>query len=730
MTETLQPVSFPLWGSRLIEASAGTGKTWTIAALYLRLVLGHGGEAGLGRPLVPAEILVMTFTRAATRELSDRIRARLLEAARCFRGEAVPAEGDSLLAELLAAYPPGTARTGAAWRLAMAAESMDDAAVHTIDAWCQRMLREHAFDSGSLFDEELAANDGAMLAEAARDYWRQQFYPLSAAALDLALAVCGGVDALARAAQPLVDHELPAGAGAGSLGELIDGLCAERAATLAGLKQGWAERAREMQDWLDSQYDGPSCPFEKRRLTKKNYTAWLAALADWAGDPQAESPDMKTGTTRLTPAGLQEVIRPGGSVALPPHFEAFAHLTRALAAMPSLAPALRLHAAACIQRRLAELKQQAGTFGFADLLRRLDQALDAAHNGANAERLRQRILAQTPVALIDEFQDTSPLQARIFERLYRIADNARDTALLLIGDPKQSIYGFRGADIHSYLDARRATAGRHYVLGTNHRSTQALVAAVNQVFERAEARPGEGAFMFRASMRDEPADDPLPFVPVAARGREESFVTADGPAAAVTLVLDSELQDSATHLRLFAQSCAERIVTLLNDAGAGFRHSTLSLQRLRPADIAVLVRSARQAAAVRQALRRRGVASVYLSDKDSVFRSAEARDLLRLLQAVASPLDARLAHAALATRTLGLSLAELEQLADDDEAFDVRSEQLRQLHAVWQCCPYDRHPLLNTLDSRVGVRADPFKYDTGDDFTYYEWLLISISNRD
>ena len=169
MTKTLDAVNFPLWGSSLIEASAGTGKTWTIAALYLRLVLGHGGDNGFYRPLVPSEILVMTFTRAATRELSDRIRSRLLEAARCFRGEDQPHPDDGLLSDLLAAYPEGPARTGAAWCLAMAAESMDDAAVHTIDAWCQRMLREHAFDSGCLFDEELMPNERAMQDEAARE---------------------------------------------------------------------------------------------------------------------------------------------------------------------------------------------------------------------------------------------------------------------------------------------------------------------------------------------------------------------------------------------------------------------------------------------------------------------------------------------------------------------------------------------------------------------------------
>ena len=191
MAEVLQAAQFPLWGSRLIEASAGTGKTWTIAALYLRLVLGHGGDAAFARPLAPAEVLVMTFTRAATRELSDRIRSRLLEAARCFRGEASPQPEDTFLAELLAAYAEGPPRRQAAWRLTLAAESMDDAAVHTIDAWCQRMLREHAFDSGCLFDEELAANERAMQLGAARDYWRQQLYPLPALALEKAL---DGVD--------------------------------------------------------------------------------------------------------------------------------------------------------------------------------------------------------------------------------------------------------------------------------------------------------------------------------------------------------------------------------------------------------------------------------------------------------------------------------------------------------------------------------------------------------
>lgn len=167
---------FPLHGSRLIEASAGTGKTYTISALYLRLILRHGDDAAFAEPLLPPQILVVTFTDAATRELRDRIRARLVEAASVFRGDG---QGDALLATLRddfdSAQWPDCAR-----RLELAAQWMDEAAVSTIHGWCQRMLREHAFDSGSLFSQTLETDHSELLAEVVRDYWRQHCYPCRA----------------------------------------------------------------------------------------------------------------------------------------------------------------------------------------------------------------------------------------------------------------------------------------------------------------------------------------------------------------------------------------------------------------------------------------------------------------------------------------------------------------------------------------------------------------------
>ena len=680
-SQALRPLHFPLWGSRLIEASAGTGKTWTIAALYLRLVLGHGAEHGFARPLMPPDILVMTFTRAATRELSDRIRARLIEAVQCFRGDAEPEAHDHFLRDLRDAYAPGAERDTAAWRLDMAAQCMDDAAIHTIDAWCQRMLREHAFDSGNLFDETLEADESQRQTEAAQDYWRQQCYPLSGEVLEEVLKVWSSVHALVKDMQSLLRETVPQGDDEIALGALVGAALQQQKEQLQRLSNDWADKAQKLEDWLDGQLATNKSAWNGTKLRPAYYKGWLQTLRQWAAAPDLDlEAALKTGAKRLIPAGLDEARKGDAPVDLPPESQALAELLMQLAAMPSFASQLRLHAAAHVQQRLLWIKRQAGTFGFADMLQRLDAALA----GDNGPALRASILAQYPVALIDEFQDTSPLQYRLFDQIYRTAGNAQDSALLLIGDPKQSIYGFRGADIYSYLQAREATAGRHYVLDTNFRSTHALVDAVNQWFVQAEDRAGEGAFMFRAGH-----NNPLPFEPVKANGRSEVLVQASQPVSALTIAWDEGADEPRAPLsnddirRRGAEFCASQIVQWLMDDSAGFAKSDKPLQRIRPADIAVLVRTGKEATAVRRALAKRSVASVYLSDQDSVFASSEAQDLLLWLRAVAAPLDGLAVRAGLATPLMDLSFDELARLASDDEAFDARSEQLKELHSVW-----------------------------------------------
>ena len=680
MSQLLKALSFPLHGSRLIEASAGTGKTWTIAALYLRLVLGHGGDDGFARPLLPSQILVMTFTRAATRELSNRVRERLVQAAAFFRGELEL--DDPYLRDLAEAYPGERERHVAAHRLILAAETMDEAAIFTIDAWCQRMLREHAFDSGSLFDEELVSDEGALFEDAAHDYWRQHVYPLDANALAAVLSCWQDVGALKASLHELVKRcGLLGDTPAEPLGALVARVQHAQRAQLARLKAGWHERADEMEQWIARQREGnPKC-FNGNKMREASLAAWFAALRAWALDETLHMPDLNaTAWNRLTPDGILDAFTKGAASEVPDCFGCTEELKAALEAMELLAHALVRHAASHIARRMAELKQRSHQFGFADMLTRLKDVLE----GGNGEALRARIAEQYPVAMVDEFQDTSPDQYRIFDLLYRVAANDPAHGLFLIGDPKQSIYGFRGADIHSYLAARGATEGRHYQLGTNYRSTEAVVKAVNRLFHYAEGQgehPGytAGAFRFRKG-----EVNPLPFQPVGAAGRKQQLVGVEGPYQALAICCNEREEMKADEYRdFFAQHCAEHIVTLLNDPAVGFRDAE-GFRRLVPADIAILVRGRSEAAAVRRALVKRKVASVYLSDKDSVVESDEAGDVLRWLHAVANPLDGALARAAFATRTAGMPLAELAQLSSDEMAWETRVEQLKALHVAWQ----------------------------------------------
>ncbi|GFM89204.1 RecBCD enzyme subunit RecB [Pseudomonas cichorii] len=664
---------FPLRGSQLIEASAGTGKTFTISALYLRLVLGHGDEtSGFGRELLPPQILVVTFTDAATKELRDRIRTRLAEAARFFRDEI--AAPDDLIADLRAQFSteqwPGCAN-----RLDIAAQWMDEAAVSTIHSWCQRMLREHAFDSGSLFTQSLETDHSDLLGEVLRDYWRRFCYPMTGDALDWVRDKWGGPAALLPRIRGLFGRERsqvtqePA--------ELIQASLQQRREALQTLKAPWTEWANELhaicQDGVKRKVvDG-------RKMQERYFAPWFEKLKAWAADETQETLELGTGFTRLTPDGMAEAWK--SDPPSHPALEAMLELKAALDTLPTPDAMVLQHAAQWVSARFEEEKRRRAEMGFDDMLLRLDAALQ----GAGGERLASLIREQFPVALIDEFQDTDPVQYRIFESIYRLEDNDEQTGLFLIGDPKQAIYAFRGADIYTYLRARTATAGRWHTLDTNYRSSHAMVESANHIFDQAEQRAeGRGAFLFRDG-----DNNPVPFTKALAQGRKETLHVDGAPLAALTVWhLQSDQPVSGTVYRQqLAASCASEIVRLLKggqQGHTGFATPDKELRGLLPADIAILVRDGKEAQAVRNELSARGVRSVYLSDKDSVFAAQEAHDLLAWLKACAEPDAERILRAALACITLNLPLAELERLNQDELAWEQRVMQFRGYRNLWR----------------------------------------------
>ncbi|MCQ8115897.1 exodeoxyribonuclease V subunit beta [Methylomonas rosea] len=673
----LNPIEFPLSGTRLIEASAGTGKTYTIAALYVRLILGHNpGSAEPSRYLLPPDILVVTFTEAATKELRERISERLSQAARFFRQQL--STTDTFLHDIRDCYAEQD-WPACALRLELAANWMDESAVYTIHSWCNRMLQQHAFDSGSLFRQEVNTDDTELLNEVVRDYWRSFYYEMSNDADFPSLyAVFKHPDELLLVVRSLLGNAEPIPfslADGQSIKRLISALASVRQSSLQELKAPWLNWLPEVRELLEA-------AIETKVLPAKNYNSanrrnWLDKIEAWSQDPSQDTLDIGKGFENLSPVGMATLANPGQTPPDHPGFAAIGRLPAHLAALPSLKVELIKHAVHWIRQRYDFEKQRIARMTFDDMLIRLDNALQ----GQNGVRLAEVIRQQYPIALIDEFQDTDPVQYRIFSTLYA-SPVVGDSACLMIGDPKQAIYSFRGADIYTYLKAHRDTQGRHYTLGTNYRSTHALVDAINQVFLQAD-RQDRGAFRFKTHQ-----DNPLPFLPVKAQGRDDVWVVDNQAAPALTL-WHWESEDAVgmpAYRETLAEVTANEIVKLLGaaDAGqAGFK-SASGFQVLQPGDIAILVRSGSEARAIRNALARRRVRSVYLSERDSIFASAEAVDMLLWLNALAEPRNERKVRAAISSATFGWSYQALHELALDEPGWESHLERFMTYQQRWQ----------------------------------------------
>ncbi len=703
---TLDPLQFPLRGSHLIEASAGTGKTFTIALLYVRLVIGHQPEAGWGRSFVPPEILVMTFTEAATKELRDRIRARLTEAAALFAqtpDEAAATTGSDPLLALRSSIPladwPACVR-----KLQLAAEWMDEAAVSTIHSWCNRMLNEHAFDSGSFFRQSLETDLSDLHQAAMEDYWRTFVYSLEAESASALLSFWRTPAALASPVFRLLDHadQLPHSE--------TDGYeqLAQAAAMIGQLKTRWQVLAAGTDEVLQGLFKAKQ---NNGKLQKRWWDGWYAKLNAWAADPAMIQPDLSDSAwTRLTPEGIAEGLKTESDLPAHDAWPLISAIGEQAARVSAARPAILCHAVRWLASRLEQEKQRLAAMSFNDLLIQLDAALA----GARGDRLASVIRQQFPVALVDEFQDTDPVQYRILSRIYRIEDNDPDTTVVLIGDPKQAIYAFRNADIFTYLTARDATRGRHYSLPRNFRSTRSMVNAVNDVFTAADQQLDTGAFILGAAY-----ERTLRYPAVSAQGREQTWVV-QGQAMPALTFWTTESREPGRSLNkdrfreILAEACASEIVRLLqlgHAGNAGFE-SGARFEPVRARDIAVLVNGRTEAHAVRQALTRRRVRSVYLSDRNPVLETREAQDILFWLRAAAEPDDLSRLRGALATSTLSRSHADLETLQQDELALDDEIDRFRAYREIWQ--QQGVLPMLRQLMLDYGVPARLLTQEEGE----------------
>lgn len=702
-SQSLHPLTFPLHGQRLIEASAGTGKTFTITGLYLRLLLGHGDkDTGHSSPLTVDNILVVTFTEAATQELRERIRSRIHEARLAFsRGESQ----DETINALLEDIPD---HQQAEQTLLHAQRQMDEAAIYTIHGFCQRMLTQNAFESGSLFTHEFITDESTLRERAVADFWRRDCYPLTKPLAAIVRSYWSSPAALLKDVEPYLFGPLVKIIAQKMPENLLD-LHEQNLERIENIKMHWQAAAPFVHALIsDSGAD-------KRSYSKASLPKWLAEVSTWAAS-QTVNYDLPENLCRFAANTLYEKTKKG---AVPTHV-VFDEIDALLQKVPTLKDALTAHAIGEVRVLLGNEKRRFGWLSFDDLLSQLFHALKNDKEGVLSARIRTLY----PVAMIDEFQDTDPQQYHIFSDIYHPDPQC---GLFMIGDPKQAIYAFRGADIFTYIYARRQVLD-HYNLATNWRSSAEMVASVNQIFSYANA-----PFIY---------DNDIPFYPVSpAPNAENKHWILDGKKQpALTFWLDdfdpsaeAPLQSKSEYEQKMADSAAMSIRKMLNAAMEDNAHFCKGDEKtsIKAGDIAVLVRTGSEALKIKQALAKQDIASVYLSNRNSVFSNVLAGDMQRLLAAVLVPESERTLRAALASALFSLSAENLNALNHDEALWEKAVVEFSTYQHVW----FTRGvlPMLQQVMQRRGLAQQLLCLENGErlltDFLHLGELLQEASQE-
>ncbi len=665
-------------GVTLVEASAGTGKTYQIQNVYLRLVLVEG---------LPIEkILVVTFTEAATRELRERMRAILVKCNAYLDGRLEQDDGDRVRLEQVAGMPlnnNGAADEAAArrMRIKLALMNFDNAAIFTIHGFCNRVLQRYAFECGHDPDAELLENDSEIMGDICRNWWRKHRY---AVAGEESAALFESVGELQHLLGSLIKkpdaHPLPERKDDG-------GNFAALACRTTGV----------LGDYLKVRQAGGRLAWLKPK-TKKKIEDLITDLHDLLQE---------------TGCGMDEIVCAARGILDLSDEATWLGKSKDVLEMRDFAPEVPDSLVALVNyylagkaRVIADLKEQIlaairnrQMLTYDGMLRNVREAL---RDEQLAPELLRVLREEFSAALIDEFQDTDPVQYEIFDRIF-----SNGAPLVFVGDPKQAIYGFRSGDIYTYYHAKQQIAPeRIHRLPKNYRSDAALIAAINEFFSDTSG----SSFMNKH----------IQYEDVAAAGLDKKKVlqieSADvrQPLRVWRYnVAGSVARDGPFAAHVYAR-VAEEITRLLNDESV-----TLGGRRLKPSDFAVLVTVHAEADAIHAELLKRGVNAVK-QKAGRVFETEEAQAMLYLMQAMLAPNNPTLVRTALSCDVMPCTEQALKAYCQD---VAVKSEKGGRSLEDWMALMdaagglWKRHSFIEAfgwLEKNAGLRAHIAGLDDGE----------------
>lgn len=634
--ENFDVTKVPLEGKNLIEASAGTGKTYSVAIMVLRLIL--------EKEIRINQILMVTFTKAAVAELEERIRRFVRLGQRYAEGEDI---GDDTIKNIVQSVSREKGLDYVREKLKSAVINLDETAVLTIHSFCQQTLTEFAFETNQLFNSEMLSDLSPVLEEATQQFWREHITGMDKNLLSQMLTHGLSIASI----MDVVKNQLD-----GKLFYSFDKEAEYQFSTEKQLEllkeietcsaEGNAHRERLIEEISHRQE-------ELRAKSDSNAYARKSFL------PCVENPDAFLHALK-DKRGVGYVGK------------LYGEFLDSVEAIVSSEDAAAEQCKACLndvynyalQEIIPEVERKKTQFNqmtFDDVITKLHAALNQKNSNPAKQKLQQDLIRQLQwkykAVFIDEFQDTDNLQYHIFKKAFE-----KNTILFFIGDPKQSIYAWRKADIETYFEARR-NVDRQYSMQTNYRSSKNLVEALNHFF-----LPREGFDTFNYKTHEGSGEQSaIEYIPVTTpkNSKKGEITYGEETIVPVTVYADKNKDNIRAEV-------VKQISELLNNDAYN-----INGRRIKPSDIGILVRSNAEARDIKAALSRVNIPAVTVTDS-KILQSMEAREMVYVLDAILNHTRAKV-NRALTTSFINWTPDEILSLDED-----VIIERFRNYLLKWQ----------------------------------------------
>ena len=655
-------ISCPLSGTHCITAGAGTGKTYAISHLFLRLLL--------EREYPVDSILVVTFTEAATKELRDRIRKLIKKALDTFSG----GKADDSITAIVNAGSNSTSPGLTKANLKRALYQFDEAPICTIHSFCNRILRDNAFESSMRFDTELITEQAPLILETVQDFWRNNFYDASPFLVNFALNRGWAPQEFFNL---VYNHLVQPDLKIIPKKEITDTSSAEQSFTRAfdAIANAWPKVKVEIQGILSDNSN------LYKRYYNNNTISLLMSSFEVFLTYRTANPDLFDGFTRFTSHGIKNATYKGKTAPEHEFFGLCETLNECALNLTSLFEqqmiALKYECFEYVRKNLERKKQQSNIYTFDDLLLNLYNALQ----GQNRNTLISSVRKKYRAALIDEFQDTDPVQYAIFRQLFA----EKDIPLFLIGDPKQAIYSFRGADIFTFMEAVGNTPEKNlHTLRTNRRSENGLIEAFNTVFNY---KPDPFVYQnIPYFMAEKPKEISSSCYLAIDNKKSTPFNIWFLPSTRFSYRKKKEAPYSPitkeTAVPLLCKAVTRQITSLLSRGSLVDAETGEKVREIKPEDIAVLVRTGFQARDIKQALSEELIPAV-LHKAGNIFDSIDAREISHILHAAANPYNHGYIRAALCTSLIGMNANSLYNAQEQETPIEQYYDEFREYHDIW-----------------------------------------------